>query len=56
MEAMAEMFNVTNRVNAVTLNGNFGAGAYPANPSPTFGQVTAVAEPRSLQLGLRVSF
>ena len=24
------------------MNGNFGAGAYPTNPSPTFGQITAV--------------
>lgn len=56
MEAMAEMFNVTNRVNVVAINGNFGSGAYPTNPSPTFGQVTAVGEPRSVQLGLRFSF
>lgn len=56
VEAMAEMFNVTDRRNVVALNGNFGAGAYPTNPSATFGQATAVGEPRSVQLGLRVSF
>jgi Carboxypeptidase regulatory-like domain/TonB dependent receptor-like, beta-barrel len=56
LEAMAEVFNLTNRENVVTMNGNFGSGAYPANPSPTFGQVTAVGEPRSFQLGLRFSF
>jgi hypothetical protein len=54
--ALAEVFNLTNRENVVNMNGNFGSGAYPANPSPSFGQVTAVGEPRSLQLGLRVSF
>ena len=56
LEALAEVFKLTNRDNVVTMNGNFGAGDYPANPSPTFGQVTAVGEPRSLQLGLRFSF
>ena len=56
IEALAEAFNLTNHENVVTLNGNFGSGAYPTNPSPTFGQVTAVGEPRAVQLGLRVSF
>jgi hypothetical protein len=40
----------------VTVNGNFGSGTYPTSPSPTFGQVTAIGEPRSLQLGIRVKF
>jgi hypothetical protein len=56
MQALAEGFNALNRVNGVTLNGTFGAGAYPANPLPTFRQVTSVADPRTLQLALRVSF
>jgi hypothetical protein len=56
LEALAEVFNLTNRQNAIAMNGNFGSGAYPTNPSPTFGQVTAVGEPRSFQLGLRFSF
>ncbi|HET9317577.1 MAG TPA: TonB-dependent receptor [Vicinamibacteria bacterium] len=56
LEALAEVFNLTNRENVVTMNGNFGPGAYPSSPSPTFGQVTAVGEPRSFQLGLRFSF
>jgi hypothetical protein len=55
-EALAEAFNVTNRVNVVTRNTNFGAGSYPDNPSPTFGQPTAVGEPRSFQLGGRLRF
>jgi len=42
--------------NVVTVNGNFGPGAYPANPSSTFGQVTAVGDPRSLQVAIRAKF
>jgi hypothetical protein len=56
IEALAEGFNLTNRRNVVTRNANFGAGAYPDNPSSTFGQITAVGEPRSAQFGLRVRF
>jgi hypothetical protein len=56
LQVLAEVFNLTNRENVVAMNGNFGAGAYPTNPSPTFGQVTAVGEPRSFQFGLRLSF
>jgi hypothetical protein len=56
LEAIAEGFNLTNRTNVVTRNGNFGAGAYPANPSPAFRQITAVADPRSFQLGVRMRF
>jgi hypothetical protein len=54
--ALAEVFNLTNRTNVVAMNGNFGSGAYPTDPSPTYGQITAVGEPRSVQLGLRFSF
>jgi hypothetical protein len=56
LDAMLESFNALNHVNGVSLNGTFGTGAYPANPSPAFGQVTAVGDPRSLQLGLRIGF
>ena len=56
LEALAEVFNLTNRENVVAMNGNFGAGAYPTNPSPSFEQTTAVGEPRSVQFGLRLSF
>jgi hypothetical protein len=56
LDALVEGFNLTNRVNIVTVNSNFGSGAYPTNPSPTFGQVTAVGDPRSFQLGARVRF
>ena len=56
LEALAEGFNLTNHVNPLTRNTTFGSGAYPTNPSSTFGQLTAVSEPRSFQFGLRVSF
>ena len=56
LEALAEAFNLTNRVNVVTRNTNFGPGSYPDNPSPTFGQPTAVGEPRSFQIGARLRF
>jgi hypothetical protein len=56
VEGLAEVFNLTNRVNVVTLNGNFGSGAYPTNSSPTFGQVTAVGDPRAVQFAVRARF
>ena len=56
LQALAEAFNTLNHVNVVTLNGVFGSGVYPTNPLPTFGQITAVNDPRSFQLALRLSF
>jgi hypothetical protein len=56
LEAIAEAFNLLNHVNGVTLNGTFGTGAYPTNPSPTFKQITAVADQRTLQFALRLAF
>jgi len=56
LEALAEVFNLTNRENVVALNGNFGSGVYPANPSAAFRQITAVGDPRSAQFGLRLTF
>jgi hypothetical protein len=56
LQALGETFNTLNHVNGVTLNGTFGTGTYPTNPLPTFGQITAVGDPRTAQLGLRLSF
>jgi Carboxypeptidase regulatory-like domain/TonB dependent receptor-like, beta-barrel len=56
LEGLVEGFNLTNHVNVLTRNGNFGAGAYPSSPSATFGQITAVGEPRAFQFGARVRF
>ncbi len=56
VEGLVEGFNLTDRTNVVALIGNFGSGAYPTNPAATFGQVTAVGDPRAVQLGVRVKF
>jgi hypothetical protein len=56
IEGSIEAFNLLNHVNGVALNGTFGTGTYPTNPSPNFKQITAVQDPRALQLGLRLSF
>ena len=56
LDGIAEAFNLLNHVNGVTLNGTFGTGAYPTNPSATFKQITAVGDPRTLQLALRLRF
>jgi hypothetical protein len=56
VEALVEGFNLTNHRNVQARNTNFGAGAYPTSPSPTFNQITAVGEPRSFQFGARLRF
>ena len=56
IEGAAEGFNLTNRRNDLTRNTNFGAGAYPTNPSASFNQITAVGESRTFQFSLRLKF
>ncbi|WP_031499158.1 TonB-dependent receptor [Bryobacter aggregatus] len=56
LDAMLEAFNLLNHRNNLVRNGNFGAGAYPSVPSASFNQVTAVNDPRSLQIALRLRF
>ena len=56
VEGLAEVFNLTNRTNPLTRNTNFGSGAYPTNPLPTFNQITAVGEPRTWQFAVRARF
>jgi len=56
LEALAEAFNLLNHRNNLTRNGVFGPGAYPASPAAAFGQVTAVQDPRGIQLALRFRF
>jgi hypothetical protein len=56
LDLMVEVFNATNRRNVMAVNTNFGAGPYPSSPSASFGQVTAVGDPRAVQLGVRVRF
>jgi len=50
------VFNVFNRTNFTDVQNVFGTGAYPTQPSPTFGQFTQADSARQLQLGVRVSF
>jgi hypothetical protein len=54
LEALIEGFNVTNRTNALALNGNFGTGTYPLQPAPRFGEITAVGESRAFQIAARL--
>jgi hypothetical protein len=56
LQALAEGFNLTNHLNGVSLNGTFGTGTYPTNPSPTFRQITAVGDPRAFQFAVRLAF
>ena len=56
LEPLIEAFNLTNHTNVLTRNGNFGAGPYPFSPAATFGEITAVGDPRTVQLGLRARF
>lgn len=53
LEAMAEAFNLLNHTNLQFPNNIFGPGSAPP---PTFGRATAAADPRQIQLGLRLSF
>jgi len=55
-EGLVEAFNVTDRVNNITRNNTFGAGAYPTNPVTNFNTITAVGDPRTLQFGVRLTF
>jgi hypothetical protein len=56
LQGFVEVFNLTNHRNVVTRNGNFGSGAFPTSPSPAFGQITAVGDPRTMQIGIRAQF
>ncbi|HTH54277.1 MAG TPA: TonB-dependent receptor [Edaphobacter sp.] len=56
LEGMAEAFNTLNHRNDMIPNGTWGTGEYPARPNPTFGQATAVGDPRNIQLAARITF
>jgi TonB dependent receptor len=56
LEGIAEAFNALNHRNNLIPNTTWGSGAYPATPNATFGQATAVGDPRSIQLAARVTF
>ena len=56
IQAMAEAFNALNHRNDLIPNGTFGTGAFPLNPSASFGRPTAVGDARSVQLAMRIIF
>ena len=56
LEMLAEAFNSLNHRNDMIPNGTWGTGAYPTTPNATFGQATAVGDPRSVELGARIDF
>jgi hypothetical protein len=56
VEGLVEVFNLLNQQNNLARIATFGTGAYPTSPASNFGQITAVGEPRSLQLGIRVRY
>jgi Carboxypeptidase regulatory-like domain/TonB dependent receptor len=56
IHGLLEAFNLTNRTNAITRNTTFGTGSFPDTPLSSFNTVTAVGDPRTLQVGVRFSF
>ena len=56
LEGLVEAFNLTNRVNNLTRNANFGPGAYPTNPSSDVQPDHRRRRSRTFQLGLRLTF
>jgi hypothetical protein len=53
LQTIAEAFNALNHRNNQIPNGTFGTGTVPIS---TFAQPTAVADPRNIELALRLSF
>ena len=53
VEASLDAFNVLNQTNLLFPNNTFGQGL---TPLPAFGLATAAADPRQLQLGVRLRF
>lgn len=57
LEATAQAFNVLNHRNDAVPNNVFGSGRFGVAPTNTsFGQATAVNDPRNVELGVRLSF
>jgi TonB dependent receptor len=56
LEGMAEAFNSLNHRNDMIPNATWGTGTYLTTPNTTFGQATAVGDPRNVQLGARINF
>jgi hypothetical protein len=56
LEGIVDAFNALNHRNNLIPNGTWGAGTYPATPSSSFGQATAVGEPRGIEIAAKLSF
>ena len=56
LECIAEAFNALNHRNNQIPSGTFGTGVYPTAPVSTFGQPTAVGDPRNVELAAKLSF
>ncbi len=56
IEPVLDVLNLFNRANFINVQNIFGSGAYPSQPSSTFGQFTQAAPGRQLQIGLRLLF
>jgi hypothetical protein len=57
LAAMVDGFNILNHTNFQLPNNVFGTGPSPGAPTnPLFGQPTSAADPRQVQLGLKVTF
>jgi outer membrane receptor for Fe3+-dicitrate len=56
VDGIIEVFNLFNRTNFTEINNIFGKGAYPAQPSATFGQFEKAGPPLQAQLAVRVNF
>ncbi len=55
-DAILDVFNVMDRTNYTEINNIFGAGAFPTNPVPTYGQYTEALPGRQIQLAAKVTF
>ena len=56
LEGIVEAFNALNHRNDMIPNGTWGTGAYPSTPNDSFGQATAVGDPRNVQIAARFTF
>ncbi len=56
LQTIVEGFNALNHRNNQIPNGTWGTGTYPTAPSSTFGQATAVFDPRNVGFAAKLSF
>jgi hypothetical protein len=56
LEILFETYNLLNRTNFTEVNNVFGPGRFPDMPLATFGQFTAAAPARQIQLGVRANW